>query len=102
MSQHHPLSAMRKNLKHSLATYASALDPLGLDLFLTEILSLHSFHFIGCIHPYFTCPLWIPHSLAATQSLQNLNLEGSRMALHLNITNTPSNTSTYKQTMEIN
>jgi len=59
MSQHHPLSAMKKNLKHSLATYASALDPLGLDLFLTEILSVHNFHFTGCIHPYFTCPLWI-------------------------------------------
>ena len=102
MSQHHPLSAMRKNLKHSLATYASALDPLGLDLFLTEILSVHSFHFTGCIHPYFTCPLWIPHSLAATQSLQNLDFEYSRTAPPLIITNMPSNTNTYKQMIEIN
>ena len=47
----------------------------------------------------YTC---LPRSLAATQSLQNLDLEGSRMALRLNITNTPSNTSTYKKTIEIN
>ena len=30
----------------------------------------------------------LPRSLAAAQSLQNLDLEGSRMALRLNITNT--------------
>ena len=47
----------------------------------------------------YTC---IPRSLATAQSLQNLDLEGSRTALRLNITNTPNNTSTYKQTMEIN
>jgi len=47
----------------------------------------------------YTC---LPHSLVAAQSLQNLDLEGSRMALRLNITNTPCNTSTYKQTIEIN
>ena len=46
----------------------------------------------------YTC---LPHSLAADQSLQNLDLEGSRTALRLIIANTPSNTSTYKQTMEI-
>ena len=47
----------------------------------------------------YTC---LPRSLAATQSLQNLDLEGSRTALRLIIANTPSNTSTYKQTMAIN
>ena len=47
----------------------------------------------------YTC---LPHSLTAAQSLQNLDLEGFRMALRLINTNTPSNTSTYKQTMEIN
>ena len=47
----------------------------------------------------YTC---LPRSLAATQSLQNLDLEGSQTALRIIITNTPSNTSTYKQTMEIN
>ena len=46
----------------------------------------------------YTC---LPRSLAAAQSLQNLDLEGSRTALRPNNTNTPSNTSTYKQTMEI-
>ena len=45
----------------------------------------------------YTC---LPRSLAAAQSLQNLDLEGSRTALRLIIANTPSNTSTYKQTME--
>ena len=45
---------------------------------------------------------FLPRSLATAQSLQNLDLEGSRMDLRLTNTNTPSNTSTYKQTMEIN
>ena len=44
---------------------------------------------------------FLPHSLTAAQSLQNLDLEGSRTALRLINTNTPSNTNTYKQTMEI-
>ena len=47
--------------------------------------------------------IYLPsHSLTAAQSLQNLDLEGSRTALRLINTNTPSNTNTYKQTMEIN
>ena len=45
----------------------------------------------------YTC---LPRSLAAAQSLQNLDLEGSRTTLRLIIVNTPSNMSTYKQTME--
>ena len=45
---------------------------------------------------------YLPRSLAAAQCLQNLDLEGSRTAPRLIITNTPSKTSTYKQTMEIN
>ena len=47
----------------------------------------------------YTC---LPRSLAAAQSLQILDLEGSRTALRLIIANTPNNTSTYKQTMETN
>ena len=47
----------------------------------------------------YTC---LPRSLAAAQSLQNLDLEGSQTALRLINTNTLSNTSTYKQIMEIN
>ena len=47
----------------------------------------------------YTC---LPRSLAAAQSLQILDLEGSRTALHLIIANTPNNMSTYKQTMELN
>ena len=45
----------------------------------------------------YTC---LPYSLAAAQSLQNPDLEGSRTALRLIIANTPSNMSTYKKTME--
>ena len=41
----------------------------------------------------YTC---LPHSLAAAQSLQNLDLEGSQMALRLINTNMLSNTSTHK------
>ena len=47
----------------------------------------------------YTC---LPRSLAAAQSLQNLDLAGSRTALCLIIANTANNTSTYKQTMKIN
>ena len=47
----------------------------------------------------YTC---LPHSLAAAQSLQIIDLECSQTTLPLINTNTPSNTSTYKQTMEIN
>ena len=47
----------------------------------------------------YTC---LPRSLAAAQSLQNPDLEGSRTDLRLIITNTPSNPSTYKKTIEIN
>jgi len=47
----------------------------------------------------YTC---LPHSLVAAQSLQNLDLEGSQMALRLIITNTLSDTSTYKKKIEIN
>jgi len=46
----------------------------------------------------YTC---LPHSLAAAQSLQNLDFEGSRTALRLIIAITPNNTSTYKQIKEI-
>ena len=46
----------------------------------------------------YTC---LPRSLAAAQSLQNLDLEGSQTALRLINTNMLSNTSTYKQIMEI-
>ena len=44
----------------------------------------------------------LPRSLAAAQSLQNFDLERSRTALRLIMTNTPSNTITYKQTIKIN
>jgi hypothetical protein len=42
MSQHHPLSTLRKNVKYSLATYTSAMDPSGLDMFLIKIFSVHN------------------------------------------------------------
>ena len=47
----------------------------------------------------YTC---LPRLVAAAQSLQNLDLEGSRTALRIINTNTPSNTSTYTQIMKIN
>ena len=40
--------------------------------------------------------------LAAARSLESLALESSRKAPRLYVTNTPSNTSTYKQPMETN
>ena len=45
---------------------------------------------------------FLPRSLAAAQSLQNLDFEHSRTAPHLIITNMASNTSTYEKTIEIN
>ena len=39
----------------------------------------------------------LPQSLAASQSLQNLDLEDSRTPLRLLVMIRPSNTSTYKQ-----
>ena len=40
--------------------------------------------------------------LAAARSLESLALESSRKAPRLYVTNTPSNTSTYKQTTDTN
>ena len=47
----------------------------------------------------YTC---FPRSLASARSLQNPDLEDSRMALRLIITNTLSDMSTYKKKIEIN
>ena len=44
----------------------------------------------------------LPQSLAAAQTLRRLALESSGTAPCLLVTNKPSNTSTYKQKMEIN
>jgi hypothetical protein len=47
---------LEQNVKASLATYASAMDPSGLAWFLTKRFNVHSFLSTGYIYPYCTRP----------------------------------------------
>ena len=48
---------LEQNVKHSPATYASAMDPLGLAMFLTKCFKVCNLLSMGYIHPYCTGPL---------------------------------------------
>jgi hypothetical protein len=43
---------LEQNVKVSLATYASAIDPSGLAMFLAKFFKVHEHLSIGYIHPY--------------------------------------------------